>query len=688
MTTATQEILYCTTAQELEAAVSPWWEFPPTRLGLDIETTSLNPRQGEILLIQLSDGGRTVVAHAPRIGKGSLTPLLLPCFNGRSQIVGHNLKFEYQWLLWHLDIALENLYCTQVCELLLTAGLWVTEEDKRPSLKDLVRKYLAKELDKTEQTSFAGCDPHTFDPSTSQLEYAALDAEIVLPLANAMWRQITSEQLHNTFKLEMLVLPVLGEIELTGVKIDKAGWQGLLQRIGDTLDTEARGLQETLAGPLALAKGRIRAVAMADIESWNQLSEEKKQELEVLADGEGDWESKQQRRRWIQSMYKQWKEEHPKPTVPGICTDGPINLSSPTQLQLAFEQLGIILPNTRQRTLAKAHEQYPVYTGMFHSFRIWRGLQKLSSSFGEAMLNQVDGDNRLHPIINQVISTGRMSMAKPNLQQIPNGARLNPIQEIQREVRQYFIADPGYVLIAADYSAIEFRIAAEIHHQPEVIEALKSGEDVHIKTAALMMHKATDQVSPGERFTAKTLNYGIMYQGGASTMAQQLNTEDIDQVKRDMKAWAEAYPNMAHGLRADGERALKEGYAVTRNGRKRYFALPKTPLKKEDEDPEAWRLYRSLQSQIRRRGANHPIQGASADITKLALYRLWKRLQDLDLDARLVNVVHDEIVLEAAEEDADFVAELVRQEMIEAAQQWFKEVPIEVEVKVGKQWLH
>lgn len=342
----------------------------------------------------------------------------------------------------------------------------------------------------------------------------------------------------------------------------------------------------------------------------------------------------------------------------------PINLNSSSQLIEAFARLGVHLPDTMESTLVKFN--HPAVQKLLE----YRAHEKTLSAFGENVLSLIHPKTgRIHPDFNQHgADTGRFSCTRPNVQQIPATS----------DFRKCFIAADGYKLITCDYSQAELRILAELSGDEGFINAFKSGQDLHSLTASQMFGVPLDAVTKAQRSAAKAINFGLAYGMGPGGLAPRLGVS-LDEAKELIAKYFKAYPGIQKWLDRAAKDAVRNGYSVTTLGRKRFYTLPDETLKQTNEEE-----YRRQIAAIERQGKNSPIQGANADMTKLALIYLRDALKHWD--ARTVNTVHDEIVVEAREDQAEEVKNIVEREMVRAGEAILKVVPVVAEAAVADYW--
>ncbi len=337
-----------------------------------------------------------------------------------------------------------------------------------------------------------------------------------------------------------------------------------------------------------------------------------------------------------------------------------INLNSQHQIIAEFARLGITLEGTSEQELSK-HNYHPAIKKLLE----YRGYEKTLSSFGESVLGRIHSmTGRIHPDFMQYgADTGRFSCSNPNVQQIPATS----------DFRSCFIAEPGFKLVVCDYSQAELRILAELSGDPAFIEAFRSGGDLHKLAASQMFQVAVDEVSKEQRSAAKAINFGLAYGMGAQGLALRID-KTVDESKALIDAYFKAFSGVQKWLEKAGKDSIRLGYSPTPLGRKRYYHIPN----RDDFD------YRRKMGEVERQGKNAPIQGANSDMTKMALVFIREKLKGYE--ARVVNTVHDEIVVEVREDQAEVVCKIVEAEMLRAGQEIVKEVPIVADAKIADYW--
>jgi DNA polymerase I len=335
-----------------------------------------------------------------------------------------------------------------------------------------------------------------------------------------------------------------------------------------------------------------------------------------------------------------------------------INLDSHPQVMDALLNLGVPMPNTtRAWELQPLADEYPVVAKLLE----YRGVAKSISSFGENILEFIEpATERIHADFRQIgAPTGRFACSRPNLQQIPH----------EQEYRRCFRAPDGKSLVIADYSQIELRILADFSDDRNFIEAFESGKDFHAATAAQVFGIKAEDVTADQRSFAKRLNFGVVYGLGASRFAMMTGLTQTE-AESTLRRYFSTYPKMDEWLRVQSKNVLTERSARTKSGR-----LARMSFDSND---------RGSIGAAQRYAKNMPIQGTSADILKRALRLLHDDLAGTS--GRLVNIVHDEIVVECDMGDADQIAGKLESAMLRAGAEFVSRVPIKIDVHVADEW--
>jgi DNA polymerase I-like protein with 3'-5' exonuclease and polymerase domains len=549
-------------------------------IGADIETTALDPRDGKTRLLQLATPEETFVIDVFAVR--DLSPLKGVLESGPVKAF-HNSKFDYQFLLAEHGVSLSPLFDTMLAAQLLDGG----EYGASYALEAVAEHYLDEAVDKSaRREDWSGGLSHR------QLEYAARDAAILLPLRERLAGKLEEERLSYISVIEFGAVAAIAEMELAGVKLDLARWKELEKTVRERRDKTALALDAQFPEPEGMLP------------------------LEGL---------------------------------------GPrLNLNSPKQITDAFLSLGIELPDTKVWTLLKI--DHPAARLLLE----YRELQKKLGTYLETYPSFVHPKTgRIHANFLQCrVPTGRLACTNPNIQQIPH----------EDEFRRCFVAEEGYVLVIADYSQIELRILAEVSDDPAFVHAFQNGEDLHRVTAATMYGVPIDDVTKEQRTAAKRINFGLMYGRGARSLSAQLGTDE-ERGRQLIDEYFANYPKVQRFLQRTANRAVRDRELRTLAGRVRKFG--NVPVADD-------------RGAMRREAMNYPIQGAASDIAKLALGYVREELEGLD--ARLINCIHDEFVVECREEISGEVSERTRAAMMRAGEEILNRVPVDVEVAVSREW--
>jgi DNA polymerase I-like protein with 3'-5' exonuclease and polymerase domains len=583
-----------TSAEELKAAVEEL--RGQQTVGFDTETTDLDPYTGRLRLIQFAapDGVRIIdldrFADNDLKKSDALAPLRELLAAPRPVKIAHNAKFDSKWTKHTLGVEVGGLFDTLLASQIVSAG----DTDERHGLEAVAARYLNETVDKAERLSDWGGEL-----SESQLQYAALDASILIPLREKLVERLKADALVKCAQLEFeCVLPV-AFIELAGIYLDAVRWREQLAIVEKKRAVLAEELQEMLA------------------------------------------------------------EESMQGSLFGGPTRMDINLDSHVQLTKALKRRGIEVPdstrNWKLQPLAEKHEE-------IRTLLEYRTVQKALTSYGENILNEINPvTGRIHANFHQIgAPTGRFACNSPNIQQVPHSI----------EYRRCFRAPEGRKFVISDYSQIELRILADFTGDKGFVDAFNSGADLHKVTAAQVFNVSLDQVTKDQRDFAKRLNFGVVYGIGAQRFAMMTGLK-LTEAEDLLRRYFATYRQLDAWLREAANKAVRERAARTASGRLVRFRF-------DSEDRQAVSL-------AQRNGKNSPIQGTGADIFKRALRLLHDQLRDTS--ACIVNIVHDEIVVEADAGDTETISQKVEDAMCAAGEEYIKNVPVKVETQVADEWV-
>jgi len=350
---------------------------------------------------------------------------------------------------------------------------------------------------------------------------------------------------------------------------------------------------------------------------------------------------------------------------------GAFNLGSPKQIQeILYERLGLPVlrrtPKGQPSTAEDVLEQMAAEYALPRMILDHRGLSKLRSTYTERLPERVDPDSgRVHTSYHQAVAaTGRLSSSDPNLQNIPVRS------EEGRRIRQAFIAEDGFVLLAADYSQIELRIMAHLSRDQGLLDAFAAGQDIHRATAAEVFGVATPEAVSGEqRRAAKAINFGLIYGMSAFGLARNLGI-DQGRAREYIERYFARYPGVHEYMESARRQARDQGFVETLFGRRLYL-------------PEIGSRNAARRAQAERVAINAPMQGTAADIIKHAMLKVAARLARDRLPARMIMQVHDELVLEVRADAVDELRTAVTEDMGSAAN---LAVELVVDIGTGANW--
>lgn len=534
-------------------------------------------------------------------GQANLSPIL-PFFSSNKWLkIIQNAKFDTKFLYHYYNTRTTNIFDTMLAEQIIQG----TDTRGKASLEALALTYLDKQLDKSIRSSFYNI-PAMQMFTDEQLKYAAEDAEILFAIKNKQEAKLQEEGLQRVADLEFELSPVVARMELTGVPVNKSKWGEILEDYKEKHEEARLRMHEEL-----FDKGGLGNEQM------------------------------------------------------GLFTRDSINLNSPAQIKKAFNEIGIDIDKTDERTLAK--NGHPAARAMLE----YRKLQKAITSYGTSFLDKIHPfTGRIHADYQQIgTATGRFACKEPNLQQMPEEFRA-------------CVSENDYMIVGADYSNIELRILAELSGDKALKSAFETGQDPHKSTAAIMFDIPLDSVTKEQRFIAKTINFGISYGMGPGKLQDMLNKDkpkkdqlSFRAVSKIMDKYKETYRAASNWLLQAGNLAYRQSYSTTMMGRKRYYDRPSAG---GDWDQQV--------AAIKRQGANSPIQGTNADITKLAMLNLDHDLRTYNFNANIILQVHDEIGVLAHKSNAESVKQIVVESMEASAQELLKEVPVKVDAYVSEVW--
>lgn len=608
-------------------------------IGLDTETSGLDPFTSTLYLLQISIGDCIYLFDVQQLGKENITELIRYLVDSKKLVIAHNAKFDIKMLMTATGIVITNVHDTMWTETLINLGIG----DTLHKLSTLVAKYTGNVLNKEERKNFY----ENYKGITQELlVYSADDVRYLKDIYDEQMKQVVEKNIMRVYELESQLVPVVAQMEYNGVLVDKENWTRIANENLVKLNEARISLQDLLLNSLDYTKFDS-ALAAFDALVIKEPAKTKKARLALsLITGQDE----------IKTLVR--KE---------------FNFGSNAQMLNLLQTLGVDLPNTNEKTLKELRGKY-VFIDRILEFREF---EKKESTYGINFLNHIHPiTGRIHTeFLNLGARTGRFSSGdssngkgKPNLQNILR----------ESEYRSCFIARPGYKLLSVDYSQQEYRLVGAVSHEPVIIKAYQNGMDMHTSTAMIATGKPKEQITKEDRNFGKTLNFAIIYGSSEYGLAHNLKIS-IEKGKEILDNFYAGYPQLSAFKKAAEKAILKRGYSITPMGRKRYFET-------EPSFSDSRELFK-YRARIIREGFNMIIQGGGADITKLALVRLYYENPFGD-NFRLLMQVHDEIVAEVKEEYLNQIQPWMENIMLEAEQQFLGDIPAAVEGKADFCWSH
>lgn len=603
----------------------------PGPLGVDTETTGLDPINNRVRLVQVATPDLALVVDLEAFRAGGqrqvdweqegLRELFCVLVGSRPKVL-QNAAFDLNFLRGEGVVLGGPIFDTMIASKVLNNG-----HPNRNGLAAIVGRELDAEMSKQEQKAdWAG------ELSAEMVEYAARDAavlpQLVEPLKTKLQRSRVGEvTLWDVFRLEAMCLRPIAAMQWYGFGFDRARGEELF----GVLQAKADGLMQEL---LEFMQAKLKARYPDEPGQWLPL------------EADGSFNTRVKDTGAVRLGTKRYAGFNPR---------------SPQQMVKRLSALGVILPPNEkgkesldQNLLAFLRKE----SELIERYLIWKEAATQVTHI-EKLLGSVGPDGRIHANYRQVgTDTGRLSCAEPNLQQVPR----------EKEFRSLFVAKENYKLVVADFSQIELRVAAELSEEPRMLEAYRAGRDLHTETAALITKKEAGVISKEERTSAKMANFGLLFGAGPATLRKQAVAQygvdmDLKEAQTLVNGFRAAYPRLYEWQVEEGESTTTSVF--TRYGRRRILV--------GFNDKFTTRI-------------NTQVQGTAGDIAKIAIAKLWEMLREVESEARLIAMVHDEIVLEVRADLVEVWGSRLQSAMEEAGGVVCKLVPIVAEVSSGETW--
>ena len=609
-------------------------------ISLDIETTGLDPFKDDLLLIQLGTKAHTLIVDCRELGDeiNLVAPLLASEDFGK---LGHNLSFDCYFLevkgLKVRGPLIDTFLASKVETAGEPEGFGKARFGQGNSLKACSERWLGKTIEEKQelQRSFIGLKPDQ-KISEEMFAYAANDVAILPELHAKAGRIMLEADLMHVWQLECRALPAIVQMKVHGMKLDIPYYKQLL-------------------------------------EEESKFREDKKTEVIRFMEKAGALEQ-------YRCPLTKLLLVHPQYSGKGKGKTTGFNLASPTQLGPVLVAMGVPLQAKTSEKTGKTSYSCDKNVLAFHLadheiLRLYTEYKKAATRTQMVdkliKLAEAAPDGRIHADYNQIVRSGRMSSRDPNCQQIPKETRY----------RKGFISEVNRVFVRADYSQLEVRLVAAVSGDEILLGIYNQAEDVHTATACLMTGKSRDQIQKSERSAAKAVSFGAIYGCSARTLRQTAISMfgiswSMEEAQKKLDAWKNSYPGIVEWHRVQGR---QEGLEVrTMFGRRRKLQRPRRKNVAKGIMKDESNYTRLL---------NSPIQGLGADILKAALALLWEQYLSHQTDIKLVACVHDEIILEAPESQAEYAKQILQECMEDAAPLvGVTTVPVVAEPSAGRDW--
>ena len=598
-------------------------------LGVDTETEGFDFTCKKLLMLQIGDADRQYVIDCRDLTYADQVQLNRVLNNEDIVKVFHNAKFDYKFIKHYLKIDTVNIHDTYLCEKILHCG----KTDYGFGLAKLVKRYLDKDLDKSVRNRFTQTSSTPF--TDEQIIYGAKDVEYLIDIYHQQIELLKLQTLTNVAKLENQAVVVFSEIEYNGLDLDTVEWK----KLADRNKQESFDLSKQLD------------TSLLSYPEFNHYKAKKQLDL-FLAEEE--------------------------------IKDSTVNWDSPSQVLKIFQTLFPKIEDVNGKKLAPYRYKHP----LIDEYIKYKEKSKLASAFGTNFNSYISCDGKVHTNFQQILDTGRVSSSEPNMQQIP----------ATNEYRNCFVAPHGWVFVSSDYSSQELNVIAYGSGDPVFLKSLRNNEDLHSVCAELVFgpvwknaaedgctyYQYTQKCDCKEhkklRTQVKTINFGLAYGMGPKKLSETINCS-MTEAKDLIDKYFKAFPAIKRFLEDQGEFGKRYGFVTTFFPfyRKRWFDTW-TPKMYGDRDS-----FMELGS-IERASKNTPIQGSSADMTKLALVYLYKRIKKHNYPVKIVMTVHDQIDTICPEYFAEEWKIYMTEEMENAANKIIRNGLLKAETSITKVW--
>lgn len=610
-------------------------------LGVDTETEGMFNFKKKIIMLQIGDKEKQFVIDTRSIDMSPLKPILE---DFRITKLFWNAKFDYKFLKLH-GIEVETIYDNMLAEIILNNGLGISY-----SLEAACLKYCNKQLDKSTRNQFVGLNGQPF--TLKQIKYGAEDVENLIEIYDKQAIEIKEKDVDVAVRLENRFVKVLSEIEYSGFYLN--------------------------------------------IDKWKELDVKNNEEKQKAKKRLDDYVISNNHNSFIQKQLDLFSDEIK-------CA---INWDSPKQVIEYFKFLGIDTNTGEKDSCEEKHiSKFKKDFDFIPLYLDYKKLAKSVSTYGLEFLNHVNKTTgRIHSNYWQIVTTGRMSSNEPNLQNIP----------ADEDFRKCFEGQGRNMLVVADYSGQEQKVIADQCLDPSLVEFHLNGDgDMHCLVTRKIFEEvanlSTKEIKANhndKRNFAKTIGFAMNYGGSEHTIADRLQIP-IDEAKTMVDAYFNGFPQMTKHFEKVTEETMKNGYILIDDVTKRKFFIKDFAEFKETEKrftKEFWEKYRQdktpykqmvkdyfvTKGKIQRWSQNMPVQGTSGSMTKTAVIMIWDKLTKTHLheQIKIVNIIHDEIVLEVSPNYTKAASVIIKNAMESAGKIYCKTIPMKADAVTSKYWTH
>lgn len=626
-------------------------------IGLDTETTSLDYLTAVPILLQIKIKDTIYIFDLRKIENRHIVYILDLIQSSNKIVIGHNIKYDIQILYNNYKILLTNVYDTMLGEVLINQGLGFP----LISLKEVIKRHTGREISKEIRKEFY--DNPDIIITQEILIYSMEDVQFLEEIRAKQLKALEESKQLSVVDLEMKLVPVTAMMEYNGVLIDVEKWESINKTVELIRIKAEQDLFKEIVNVIPI-NTVDNALVVAETLKFAPLAGYKKEILESIT-------NKDEIINFIR--YGIWVESKYGKNKGSLTLLEGLNVSSNEQILAVLNKLyGLNITDTNEKTL-NSIENKPA---IIDKILLYREYAKKTSAYGEGLLEKIHPKTgRLHAKFNQLgTATGRYSSDGPNLQNIPRPSRLSTGEYIN--YRSCFIAGEGYKIITCDYAQQEYRLIGRVTGEQKIIDAYKAGKDLHTLTGSIVNNVKLEDVTKEQRTDAKPVNFGVFYGSTAYGLAYNLGIS-LEEADRIYSALMGGIPTFKAVRDAIQEKVLEKYYSVTLLGRRRYFSK-KTLFKDSSE------RYKYI-NRIKREGFNHVVQGTGADITKMAMLKIFYE-NPFAGGLLMLLAEHDEIVCLVKNEYVEEAFEFIKNKMIEAEQPFLGEIPAVVDGVISDCW--